>query len=83
MSAPRFDPNDPEQLARLGRAIARLPAREREIFVAVRVEGLSYAEVAERTGMTPEKVTRQVARALRRLDFMLHPPRRPWWRRWL
>ena len=83
MTASPFDPNDPEQLARLEWAIARLPSREREIFVAVRVERLSYAEVAERTGMTPDQVTRQVARALRRLDDKLYPSPRPWWRRWL
>jgi RNA polymerase sigma factor (sigma-70 family) len=82
MSAPPLDPNDPEQLARLEQAIARLPAREREIFLAVRVEGLGYAKVAERAGMSPEEVTCQMSRALRRLDSMLHPPRRPWWRQW-
>jgi RNA polymerase sigma-70 factor (ECF subfamily) len=80
MSAPPFDPDDPQQLARLARAIAQLPAREREIFEAVRLEGLSYAEVAERTGVSPKEVTRQTARALHRLDLMLTPRPRPWWR---
>jgi RNA polymerase sigma factor (sigma-70 family) len=70
---------DPKQLKRLERAIRKLPRRQREIFCAIRFDGLSYEEIAERTGLTVAEVERLFAAAL--LNFMLRldwKPRR-WW----
>lgn len=58
---------DPIALARLQRAFDRLPARHAAIFSAVRHDGLSYAEIAERAGITPLHVERLVADALYRM----------------
>ncbi|HEY0013258.1 MAG TPA: sigma-70 region 4 domain-containing protein [Allosphingosinicella sp.] len=42
--------SDPEFLERLNQAIAAaLPGRDRDIFLAHRVDGLSYQEIADRT----------------------------------
>jgi RNA polymerase sigma-70 factor (ECF subfamily) len=55
---------DPATIRRIERAIRRLPRREREIFLAMRIEGLSYAGIAARTGLTVEEVEKLFARAL-------------------
>lgn len=64
---------------RLRRAFAKLPPVTREVFRLHRVEGMAYAEIAGRLGLTAEDVERNVADALyelaRRVD-------RPWWRFW-
>ncbi|HTU12639.1 MAG TPA: sigma factor-like helix-turn-helix DNA-binding protein [Allosphingosinicella sp.] len=60
-------------------AFGILPPVTREVFRLHRVEGLDYAEVAARLGMTALEVERHVAEALyelaRRVD-------RPWWKLW-
>ena len=58
---------DSGALARLQRAFDRLPPRHAAIFLAVRHDGVSYAEIAERVGITPRHVERLVADALYRL----------------
>ena len=63
---------DPEQRARLARAIDKLPQREREVFEMVAVEGLGQPEAAERLGISTARIERLLARALRRLDRRLH-----------
>jgi RNA polymerase sigma factor (sigma-70 family) len=55
-----------EQQARLRHAAAglqQLPERTRRILLARRLDGLPYAEIAEREGMTVAAVEKQVARA--------------------
>ena len=78
---------DPELLARIEAALLTLPRRWREIFLAVRLDGTSYAELAERTGLSMERVEREVARAIAQIDRCLEQrktaPPHPWWRRWL
>ncbi len=59
---------DPIKLARLQRAFDRLPRLHAAIFSAVRHDGMTYAEIAEQTGITPLHVERIVADALYRLD---------------
>ncbi len=85
--APPWDgPSDPELLARIEAALLTLPRRRRAIFLAVRLDGTSYAELAERTGLSIRQVEREVARAIahidRRLERRERPPLRPWWRCW-
>lgn len=66
------DHPDPNRLARLEAAVRALPAIEREVFLAVRLDGMSYAEIAERTGLSPRAVERKFAKALARLVRELH-----------
>lgn len=64
---------------RLRRAFAKLPTVTREVFRLHRVEGLTFAEIAARLGITAGEVERHVADAIyeiaRRVD-------RPWWKFW-
>jgi RNA polymerase sigma-70 factor (ECF subfamily) len=76
------DKPDPEALQRLERALLKLPRLQREIFLAVRLDDMSYAELAERTGLTVRQVERQFAKSLRVLWVMADDYQRPWWRSW-
>jgi RNA polymerase sigma-70 factor (ECF subfamily) len=58
---------DRDALARLNAAVNRLNSRTRQIFLLHRVEGLTYAEIAEETGMSVKGVKKQMAKALFRL----------------
>jgi RNA polymerase sigma factor (sigma-70 family) len=60
-----------DMLKRLEAAITRLKPKTREIFVAHRVEGLTYAEIAERTGLSVKGVEKQMSKALLQLDRLL------------
>ncbi len=75
--------SDPEFLERLNQAIANLPHRDRDIFLAHRVDGLSYQEIADRTGLSLRRVERHIARALYGIDRALEGPPLRWWERLL
>ena len=60
-----------DMLRRVEAAVLRLRPKTREIFMAHRVEGLSYAEIAERQGMTVKGVEKQMSKAIAALDRML------------
>ena len=63
-----------EELAQaLERAMAGLPPRCREVFTLSRGEGLSYAEIAARLGISTKTVEAQMGRALRTLRTDLAP----------
>mgnify|MGYP001384031031 CR=1 FL=1 len=84
--APQPDePSDPELLARIEAALLTLPRRRREIFLAVRLDGTSYVELAKQTGLSVKGMEREVARTIAQIDRCLErggaPPSRPWWRR--
>lgn len=53
-----------QRLEFLLRAMEELPMRTREIFVLHRFDGLSYAEVARRLGISESSVQKHLARAL-------------------
>ena len=53
-----------QTLAALREAIAELPRRTREVFELNRIEGLTYAEVAQRLGVSNSSVQKHLARAL-------------------
>jgi len=57
-------------LRRLEAAIRSLKPRTRAIFLAHRLEGLTYAEIAERTGLSVKAVEKQMSKAIARLDRM-------------
>jgi RNA polymerase sigma-70 factor (ECF subfamily) len=52
-------------------AIAALPPRRREVFRLARREGLSYKEIAEVMGLSPQTVANQMSRALTELHEAL------------
>ena len=62
---------------RIEAAMQSLPVEFREVIVLREVEGLSYAEIGEITGIAPGTVMSRLARARKRLKTMLaaHPSR--------
>jgi RNA polymerase sigma-70 factor (ECF subfamily) len=60
-------------LDRLDHAMLELAPDTREIFMAHRLEGLTYAEIAERTGLTIKQVEKAISRSLLELDRALGP----------
>lgn len=61
-----------DMLRRLEAAIMRLRPRTREVFMAHRIEGLTYSEIAERTGLSVKGVEKQMSKALVQLDRLLN-----------
>ena len=64
-----------DMLQRVETAVLRLRPRTREIFMAHRVEGLSYAEIAQRTGLSIKGVEKQMSKAIAAIDRMLERDR--------
>jgi RNA polymerase sigma-70 factor (ECF subfamily) len=62
-----------QRLDRLRSIVAELPDRTRQIFVLNRVEGLSYAETAERLGISESSVQKHLAKALLHVTKRLRP----------
>lgn len=60
-----------DMLRRLEAAMLKLKPRTREIFMAHRLDGMSYAEIAERTGLSVKGVEKQMSRAIAQIDRML------------
>lgn len=54
-----------EELRIVERAMDAMPARRRRLLVLHRIDGLSYAEIARREGMSESGVRKQVAVAVR------------------
>lgn len=61
------------------RGLRRMTERQRAIFAAVRFEEASYAELAERHGISVETVQAELAQALSTLTRAVHGR---WWQRW-
>lgn len=53
-----------DMLNRLEAVVLRLPPRTREIFLAHRLDGYSYAEIATRTGLSVKTVEKHMSRAI-------------------
>jgi len=53
-----------DRLRRLEAALLRLKPRTREIFLAHRIDGYSYAEIAARTGLSVKTVEMHMTRAI-------------------
>jgi len=79
---PINDSQDPALLERLEDALLRLPQIQRDIFLAIRLDALSYGEIAERTGLTKRQAERLFAKALGNFSRNLRDPLRQRWRRW-
>jgi RNA polymerase sigma-70 factor (ECF subfamily) len=56
-----------DMLNRVDAAMLQLKPRTREVFMACRVDGLSYAEIRERTGLSFKAIEKEMARALAHL----------------
>lgn len=52
-----------ERLARLSEGLRRLNPKTRDIFLAHRIEGLSYAEIARREKLTVSSIEKHIAKA--------------------
>lgn len=76
------DLTQPEIIERLEAGLRRMPKIRREIFLALRLDDLSYEEIAERTGLSVKQVERHVARSmLMLLDAVDGRRPAPWWKR--
>ncbi|TPG55044.1 sigma factor-like helix-turn-helix DNA-binding protein [Sphingomonas glacialis] len=75
-------PVPPEQLATMERAMLSLPRMTREVFLAHRLDGASYFEIAGATGLSIRQVERHMAKALLRLSRFMDGDERTPWRRW-
>jgi RNA polymerase sigma factor (sigma-70 family) len=76
------DNDDAELRRKYQEAFAAMPRKQREIFLAHRLDDLSYAEIAERTGLTLRQVERQIAKALYKLCKQMDGQPLSWWERW-
>ncbi|WNO53641.1 sigma-70 region 4 domain-containing protein [Stakelama saccharophila] len=73
---------DPQAVARLDAALRSLRRIDREIFLAHRLDAMSYAEIARRTGLSAAQVQRRMAWALYAISRHMDGTPLPWWRRW-
>jgi RNA polymerase sigma-70 factor (ECF subfamily) len=73
---------DADFKCRLEAALAAMPRSQREIFLAHRVDAMSYAEIARRRGMTVRQVERQMAKAMYKLVKQMEGEPLSWWERW-
>jgi len=60
-----------DTLRRLERAIDKLKPRTREIFLAHRIEGLTYLQIGQRTGLSVKGVEKQMSKAIAKIDRLL------------
>lgn len=71
-----------DMLGRIEAALQSLPRFTRAVFLAHRLDDLSYGEIANITGVSARRVEREIARALVGIDRALTElqPRSRWWR---
>lgn len=60
-----------DTLRRLELAMGKLRPKTREVFLAHRIHGFSYAEIAERTGLSVKGVEKQMSKAIAKIDRLL------------
>ena len=63
-----------DMLRRLEAAVQQLKPLTREIFLAHRLDGYTYAEIAQRTGLSVKGVEKQMSRAIAHIDRKLGLP---------
>lgn len=57
-----------DRLVRIEQALDRLKPLTRNVFLARRLDGYSYAEIAEQTGLSVRGVEKQMSRAIQQLS---------------
>jgi RNA polymerase sigma-70 factor (ECF subfamily) len=60
-----------DTLRRLEHAIGKLKPKTRDIFIAHRIHGLTYAEIADRTGLSVKGVEKHMSKAIAKVDQLL------------
>ena len=60
-----------DTLRRLEHAMSKLKPKTREIFIAHRIHGFTYAEIAARTGLSIKGVEKQMSKAIAKIDQFL------------
>lgn len=60
-----------DTLRRLEQAMLALKPKTRAIFLARRLDGLPYAKIAERTGLSVKGVEKQMAKAIATIDRLM------------
>lgn len=60
-----------DTLRRLEAALRQLKPKTREIFLAHRLHGMSYAEIALQTGLSVKGVEKQMSKAIAKIDRLL------------
>lgn len=60
-----------DTLRRLEHAMSKLKPKTREIFIAHRIHGFTYAEIAARTGLSIKGVEKQMSKAIAKIDRFL------------
>jgi RNA polymerase sigma factor (sigma-70 family) len=73
---------DPAYLRQLETAFRSLKPKHQRLILMRRLDGLSYAEIAERLGTSIAQVERRMAQAILALDRAMDNENRPWWRFW-
>jgi len=61
-----------DRLARIEAGLDRLKPLTRNVFLARRLDGYSYAEIAQQTGLSVRGVEKQMSRAIKQLARHLH-----------
>lgn len=78
------DPDGAELQARMDTALLRLPPRRRNIVLLSRIDGWTYAKIADAHRISEGRVRRHLAIGMSVLvREVLHDNPQPWWRRWL
>jgi RNA polymerase sigma-70 factor (ECF subfamily) len=73
---------DSELLRCLEEAVGNLPRIQREIFMAHRLDEMTYEEIAARTGLSVRRVERHLARAISKVTKQVTRGRKlSWWER--
>jgi RNA polymerase sigma-70 factor (ECF subfamily) len=62
---------DTERLRRIEAALRELPYLDRQIFLAMRLDRLSVADIARRTGLSHRQVVLRLGRAISHLGIRL------------
>jgi RNA polymerase sigma-70 factor (ECF subfamily) len=60
-----------EEIDRMEKALESLPPDQRELVIMNKLEGMTYPEIAEAVGKTPEAVRKALARSLAKLSSVL------------
>jgi len=71
------EPDEADTQRDLDRLLQQLPAAQRQAIVLTKVEGLSVAEAAQRTGASASAIKVQVHRGLKRLALLVSKPDKP------
>jgi len=61
----------PGLLERLEAAMAALSTVDREVFLAARIDNMSYVEIARRTGRSVKDIEKRMSRAIGTITRML------------